>query len=137
MRYSVLRITRSPRKKSRNVTSCLRLFLKALSVMEDLLEVQISSALARSLEILHRRMKSALICLSTVLDEIIDSTCQNPALMVRNYCGRADGRGKPMVSEGARDRACFVLVASVCSASSTTDTPYTAVPCDVASQQYC
>lgn len=39
-----------------------------------LLEAQIASALPLSLEMLHRRTKSSLICLSTVLEEIIDST---------------------------------------------------------------
>lgn len=39
-----------------------------------LLEAQIASALPRSLEMLHRRTKSSLICLSTVFEDIIDST---------------------------------------------------------------
>lgn len=41
------------------------------------LEAQISSARPRSLEMLHRRTKSSLICLSTVLDDIIDSTWED------------------------------------------------------------
>ena len=47
------------------------------SLFEDvppLLEVQISSALVLSLEMSQRKTKSALICLSTVLEDIIDRT---------------------------------------------------------------
>lgn len=38
------------------------------------LEAQIASALPRSREMLHRRTKSSLISLSTVFEDIIDST---------------------------------------------------------------